>query len=218
MKLYGRIQTEISNADFIRIANRCLRRIKKQAPEDFARLQRVVRYVSSYDTKRECDLGEWVADPPPSDRPEHWDWEEGEMTGQLFIKPDLPEDQLIGVFVHELGHACTVFDDLRELRTKCSDEWASEIRADKYASHWGFERYLQICRESRDMLHHGPAPGSEWEEYGARFRLNADYSVERLTPIPELPPELRAIREERLRQMQFDGYLGDDGTPRDPSA
>ncbi|MBI1292482.1 hypothetical protein GC173_14780 [bacterium] len=218
MKLYGRIQTEISCADFIRIANRCLRRIKKQAPEDFARLQRVVRCVSSYETTRECDLGEWVADPRPSDRPEHWDWEDGEMTGQLFIKPDLPEDQLLGVFVHELGHACTVTDDLKPLRSVISDEWSSEIMADKYASKWGFERHLQICRESREMLHHGPPPGCEWEEYGARFRLNADYSVERLTPIPELPPELRAMREECLRQNQIAGQLGDEESLRDPSA
>lgn len=92
------------------------------------------------------------------------------------------------VVAHELGHAFTSWDDLRD-RKAPTDEWASETAADMHATRWGLltredimrRHEVNVAAESPEgRLHHGPPPLVDCEIYGVVYRVNDRFVYERI--------------------------------------
>jgi hypothetical protein len=152
--------------------------IRSAQPEDYLRLLRVVKEVVPLAPEETEDgtMGEWKQDLADDD-PATWDYGVGETPGVLYIDESHTPTELIAILAHELGHACTVVED-REAREAPSDEWASEATADWYAvRRWDFGTEMEVRREGRDRLHHGPWPGETVEagKEKVKFILGEDY-------------------------------------------
>jgi len=140
-----------------------LQQILDRCPKDFRRLQRLVRAIQPYDDADEGDQGIWIEDSPIRKDPATWHYGFGDTPGVLKLVENLPIEDLPGLFAHELGHAATRPEDL-ERRGALDDEWQSELAADWYAYKWGFGRQIARQRKTRVWQHHGPPPGSTFEE------------------------------------------------------
>ena len=149
------IPCSLKTPDGRRAVRIALQRIRERFPHDFARLKERIRDIKPISRRQAADdtVGEWKRLRPHADpfRP-------GANDGVLWLLEQ--HDNLIASVAHELGHACTRYEDL-ERRGACSDEWRSELAADWYAYRWGFGREIARDRKSRVWLHHGPAPGTE---------------------------------------------------------
>ncbi len=167
-------------------AQKTLRKILERCPKDLARLQKLVREIRPYDDAGEGDMGEWVNDAPTED-PATWHYGLDDTPGIIKINENLRLDQLPGVLAHELGHAATRDEDLKR-RGPVSGQWKSEFSADWYAYKWGFGRQIARQRKIRVTLHHGPRPGSTFEESSDgkvyHFRVTRNF-VGHLTKITE---------------------------------
>ena len=141
-----------------------LEKIRDRHPKDILRLQKLVRTIQPYvDTDRK-GLGIWLEDLPDPNDQTTWHFGCGDTPGVLKIVETMPINIFPGVLAHELGHAATRFEDLERRGSVCSQEWRSELVADWYAYKWGFGRDIAKSRKTRDWMHHGPPPGSSWEE------------------------------------------------------
>lgn len=140
-----------------------LEQVRDGWPDDWARIRQVVREVLPLAPGEGADgtLGEWRADRPRSGVPSTWGYGVGETPGVLLVDPALEADALRAVIAHELGHACTVMEDLDGRGTDVFEEWRSEATADWYAYRWGFGPVIDRTRAGRDWTHHGPEPGTE---------------------------------------------------------
>ena len=144
-------------------ARATLQKILDRCPKDYRRLQKLVRVILPYDDADEGDIGIWEADSPISGDPATWDYGFGDTPGVLKVVANIPLEDLPGLLAHELGHAVTRYEDLGR-RGALDDEWRSELAADWYAYKWGFGRQIARARKTRHRLHHGPLPGSTFEE------------------------------------------------------
>jgi hypothetical protein len=52
-----------------------------------------------------------------------------ETSGILYVNEHRPLIELVAMFAHELGHACTVPKNLKSRGRCLEDEWASELTA-----------------------------------------------------------------------------------------
>ncbi len=152
----------LRNPIFRESAQKTLQKILERCPKDLARLQKLVREIRPYDDAGEGDMGKWVEDVLPED-PATWHCETDDIPGIIKINENIRPDELPGVLAHELGHAATRLEDL-ERRGPVSDGWQLEFAADWYAYKWGFGRQIARQRKTRVSLHHGPRPGSTFEE------------------------------------------------------
>jgi len=71
-----------------------------------------------------------------------------------------PRAGLVGILVHEFGHAVSTQDDIM-VRSRLGEEWGDELAADHYAAKWGFGRLIGSLRSDRCAAHHGPGPGEK---------------------------------------------------------
>ena len=176
----------LRNPIFRESAQKTLQKILERCPEDLARLQKLVREIRPYDDAGESDMGIWGKDVPTKD-PATWHYGNGDTPGIIKINENMRPDELPGVLAHELGHAATRDEDLKR-RGPVSGQWKSEFSADWYAYKWGFGRQIARQRKIRVTLHHGPRPGSTFEESSDgkvyHFRVTRNF-VGHLTKITE---------------------------------
>jgi len=140
-----------------------LSRIKEKCPQDFYRLKKLVREIQPYDNADIGDLGIWIGDKPSQEDRSTWDYGFGDTPGVIKINEDECSDNIEASIAHELGHAATREED-RKRRGPICDGWQSELAADWYAYKWGFGREIANMHKILDRLHHGPKPGSIFEE------------------------------------------------------
>jgi hypothetical protein len=163
-----------------------LDRIRLAQPDDYERLRRVVRDViplSPEETQDGSDLGEWKMDKAQDDDPKTWGYGCGDETpGIMYVNEGLPRRKLVPTMAHELGHACTVKDDLEARGDLPYEEWASELTADWYADkRWGFGAEIDSVRGESRLMHHGPAPGQRFSLEQIEFELGKDYVCRRIS-------------------------------------
>lgn len=164
-------------------------------PRDWARLRRRVLGFHPLDlTTAPGMLGKWVVDAhegrayledeerrfqarvrsPVIDARHH-------VRGVVLIAPGaarLSSTQLLGLVAHECGHVATREGDFMAREAAFRDgEWASELCADRYAFHWGFEAGIRAFAKIRSIGHHCVLPG-DWIEYGgARLKVDRNFFI-----------------------------------------
>ncbi len=161
-----------------RTLGQVLDRIRVAQPIDYDRLRRVVREVIPLSPEEPADgtTGEWKAEKPRYYHPDTWAYGSEETTGLLYVDEKLPRLELVAVLAHELGHACTVSEDVEARGSMLEDEWASELTALWYAvERWGFRSETNAIRPKLNRLHHGPWPGEEFETEQGKFIIGKDY-------------------------------------------
>ena len=152
------------SAGFLEGIDKTLRQIREKCPKDYLRLQGLVREIRPYGGDDERIGGEWVEDSPIAGDVATWGYGFGDTPGVVKLDEDMPFENLPSTLAHELGHAATRQEDLYR-RGPISDEWKSELSANWYAYKWGFGRQIaRLWKKSWDLLHHGPPPGSTFEE------------------------------------------------------
>ncbi|MFN0056938.1 MAG: hypothetical protein ACKVX7_00645, partial [Planctomycetota bacterium] len=147
-----------------------LSKIKAGFPDDFSRLKELVREILFYDDAGEGDQGICIHD----DRID-LECDTGEDS-KCIVKINETTEHLIAVVAHELGHACSRFEDLDSRGLIC-DEWKSELAADRYAYRWGFSAEIIAHRPNRDARHHFYGPGESVVIEGVRFEVTSDFVV-----------------------------------------
>ncbi len=177
------IPCSLQTAAARRTLGKVLDRIRLAQPVDFARLLRVVREVIPLAPEETADgtTGEWKADKPRDDDPATWVYGYEATPGLLSVDEKLPRLELVAVLAHELGHACTVSEDLEARGSMLEDEWVSELTALWYAvERWGFQAEMNAIRPKLNRLHHGPWPGEEFETEQGKFIIGKDYVCRKL--------------------------------------
>jgi len=139
---------------------RTLQRIRVRFPNDFRRLKKVVKAIQPYDDADDGTLGEWF---PDKTDPNYLDGV-GDTPGVIKLVETRPKENLPGLLAHELGHAATRFEDSERRGTPTTGEWRCELAADWYAYKWGFGRDIARARKTWCWKHHGPGPGTTYEE------------------------------------------------------
>ncbi len=175
-------------------------RIRIASPADLELIRSTVRSIEPLTPAEILDgtRGEWKEEQPRGDDLSTWGWGfDTPPPGRLFLADEDAPD-LLGIVAHELGHAVTLADELRD-RSGLGDEWASELTADWHAWRWGFGAEIDALRASRDRVHHGFAPGSivtvESDGVPYQFEIGADYIVRLL---PSTPKAERSARPGRM--------------------
>lgn len=141
-----------------------LAQIEQRKPKDLERLQSRITAIEPMDDPGDGTGGEYKDDPVEHEIGKALDWGLGyDNPCTVYIVEGGELWKLTAVVAHELGHVCTTFDDL-ERRGGGPDEWCGEMAADWYAYRWGFGRLIARDRQTRNYMHHGPAPGTEFEE------------------------------------------------------
>ncbi len=145
-------------------------------PEDFARILRLVTEVVPItpELRDEGTEGAWETKVfLETEDPETWGRGFDETPGRILIDEDLQPLRLLALFAHELGHTCTGEDDL-EFTHAPSDEWASELSADRFAYKWRFGEAIAVQQKLRDRWHHCGGPGEviECGEPPRKYRIN----------------------------------------------
>jgi len=165
-----------------RVVTSVLTRIAVSAPEDRRLLEDFVEAVDITDFPDEADLGEWKRTRHPTMeemRGDEW-LASGLCWGRILLAPGIPEEMLVATFAHECGHAVTTIDDLFDVGGP-SDEWRSELAADRKAIGWGFKTEIMSHRETADWLHHAVG---EWIEIdGVRWRITEDLLMEEMDQV-----------------------------------
>ncbi len=158
-----------------------LARIQERHPKDLERLVGAVESVEPITGADDGTQGQWVA-RKPTEAYGHPSLEWGYTVpapGVLYVRED--DKHLVAVIAHELGHACSVKEDLQRRGQLLKDGWASELAADWYAYRWGFGREIARLRPHRDRKHHLVGPGQEYEEDRGgttyRFRVSRNFEV-----------------------------------------
>jgi hypothetical protein len=161
-----------------------LDRIQSAQPVDYGRLVRVVREVVPLPPEETEDgtMGGWKADEPRDDDAATWEYGFGETPGILYVNEDLPLPELVATMAHELGHACTVREDLEARGSELEGEWTSELTAHWYAvTRWGFGAEIEPLRDRLDRRHHGPWPGETFSTGQGEFFIGEDYVCRKLS-------------------------------------
>lgn len=168
------------------VVREVLDRIMAVSPEDHERLLKCVRDIVPLPEDEQADgtCGKWVADKLTTVE-DFFEfqryWEEGvSWPGVVYIAEDHYDLPLL--LAHEFGHACTTIED-RELQGEShSDEWASEVQANRYAYLWGFD--LSRFYDRADWTHHCVKPG-DWIEEAigddvVRLTVTDDYIIKQV--------------------------------------
>jgi hypothetical protein len=104
-----------------------------------------------------------------------------ETPGVLLLLESCTAFDSQGLIAHELGHACTTFEDLLRRGEVDTDEWRSELAADWYAYKWGFGKIIARDRRFRGWAHHGAAPRQRYsvkmDGYWYRYRVTRNFCV-----------------------------------------
>jgi hypothetical protein len=158
-----------------------LERIAEIAPEDREAIEVFVESVEVFRFPGEPGaLGEWKRTSFPKTVEElraDPRLAEGITWGNLLLAPEIPAAKLVAVIAHELGHALTTGEDLEDVGGP-SDEWRSELAADRKAISWGFKVEIEASRKTSDPIHH--AVGEWFEDCGRRWRVTEDLCLEEM--------------------------------------
>ncbi len=166
-----------------RVVTSVMNRIKETDPDDHRILEEFVELVDVTGFSNEADRGEWKPTREPTIEEIRADVRvaDGIFFGNVFLAPDIPEEKLVAIVAHEFGHAATTDDDLIDVGGP-SDEWRSELAADRKAIGWGFKTEIMSHRETVDRLHHAVG---EWIEIdGVRWRITEDLRMEEMADSP----------------------------------
>ena len=153
------IPCSISDPELSKAVRKVLEQIRERFPKDFERLHERILCIRTRKDIGEGTMGEWVG---PSGPDPNWAYDH-DTPGYIEITEGLSVERHVDVIAHELGHTATHDEDL-ERRGEVCDEWCSEFTADWYAYKWGFGKEIARFRETLNHLHHGPAPGTSFEE------------------------------------------------------
>lgn len=183
MKIYG-ITCKLRTPAARKALRAVLSQIRIRRPADFARIKRNVGMIAPL-AKRETANGtggRWcegakMIDP---DDPATWAGDEHEPGVVRIAEVQENAMNLQAIIAHELGHACATYKDLIA-RNFPFDEWNSELTADWYAYRWGFGRAIARHRRTRHVMHHGPAPGTEFEYGGFNYRFTRNFRCHQIT-------------------------------------
>jgi hypothetical protein len=147
----------LKSAKARRIVRKVLKIISTRSKTDYQRLQRRIRRIVPVTIREAADgtRGEWLRDIEVDVN--DYGSDHDEWPGVIKLCEKQTENKLVANFAHECGHACSTHDDWNATCAP-SDEWASELSADKFAYKWGFGHLIGRYRKKRDHIHHGPGP------------------------------------------------------------
>jgi hypothetical protein len=178
------IPCRLRNAISRRTVAKVLRQIKRRCPKDFARLKSRVRMIRPLRQKiADGTCGEWIGRTfeqayggNPFDFSDNirLQWVECESGVLELLESGQTEAQIMATAAHELGHACSMNEDI-ERRRAPDDEWGSEAAAEWYGYKWGFGRLLAAARKTYRLSHHGPGPRQTVETDGRAFKLSRNF-------------------------------------------
>ena len=95
--------------------------------------------------------------------------------------------QITALITHELGHACTNYEDIERRNNPRfdgfhADEWSLELCADWYAYRWGFGRVIRKAIPDRNPMHHLRGPGTILQTDDRWYRISRNFVFHEVNP------------------------------------